>query len=130
VGSAALAAGVAAGAILWMRAQAPLEAPRPTLLTVRVDTPVPPPPAKHAARPAGGGSYVVPTPASSPRPLIVPGTELANYIVAHFEVSSPVAGHAMLSALVAGDGGTGTATVGSEEQSPVEDVQDDAKTLE
>jgi hypothetical protein len=112
-----------------MRAQAPLEAPRP-LLAVRVDTPVPPSSVKHAPQPASGGSYVVPVTASSPRPGIVPGTELANYIVAHFEVSSPVAGHAMLSALVAGDAGTGTAAVGSEEQGPSEDVQDDAKTLE
>ncbi len=130
VAGAAVAAGVAATAIVWMRAQAP-----ETAVPVVAQTAVPAIAAMTAAASASGGaatapinsgepdSYVVPkTPA---RRLVVPSTELANYVVAHSEFSSPVTRRNLLSAFVAGESGTAGTSAGSEE--PTEDVQDDAK---
>jgi len=68
------------------------------------------------------GSYVVPKP--SGRRSMVGGTELANYVVAHSEFSSPMTRRNLLSALMAGESGTGGTSAGSEEAS--EDVYDDA----
>jgi hypothetical protein len=68
-------------------------------------------------------SYVVPK--NSPRRLIVPSTELANYVVAHSEFSSPVTRRNLLSAFMASESGTSGTSAGSEE--PTEDVQDDGK---
>ena len=68
-------------------------------------------------------SYVVPK--SPGRPLVVPSTELANYVVAHSEFSSPVTRRNLLSAFMASETGPTTPSAGSEE--PTEDVQDDAK---
>jgi negative regulator of sigma E activity len=127
VASAAAVAGVAVVSILWMRSQSPEMSPiaaqsTPALATV-------------AASAVGGGattpavstgepdSYVVPkTPG---RRLVVPSTELANYVVAHSEFSSPVTRRNLLSAFMASESGTTAAPAGSEE--PTEDVQDDAK---
>ena len=68
-------------------------------------------------------SYVVPK--NAPRRLVVPSTELANYVVAHSEFSSPVTRRNLLSAFMASESGTAGTSAGSEE--PTEDVQDDAK---
>jgi hypothetical protein len=68
-------------------------------------------------------SYVVPK--NSPRRLVVPSTELANYVVAHSEFSSPVTRRNLLSSFMASESGTAGTSAGSEE--PTEDVQDDAK---
>lgn len=119
VAGAAVAAGVATAAVLWMRAQAPAEA-----LPLVTQTVVPPvtvtPVSVNSGEP---DSYVVPkTPA---RRLVVPSTELANYVVAHSEISSPFTRRNLLSAFVAGESGTAGMSAGSEETS--EDVQDDAK---
>jgi sigma-E factor negative regulatory protein RseA len=121
---AALAAGLAAATLLWLHAGASRPASPP--LAANLISP-PQPVAAHALAAAGG--YIVPASGSRPaaRRIVVPGTQLANYLVAHFEVSSPVAGQAMLSALVAGEGGTGAAGPGSDERVP-EDVKDDATT--
>jgi hypothetical protein len=124
IAGAAVAAGVAAMSILWMRSQASLDtahtvakAPSPA-----VSTSV----ASGAASPISTGepdSYVVPkTPG---RRLVVPSTELANYVVAHSEFSSPVGRRNLLSSFMATPTGTTGASAGSEE--PTEDVQDDAK---
>jgi sigma-E factor negative regulatory protein RseA len=123
VASAAAVAGVAAVSIFWMRSQAPevtaATQPVPALATVAASgggaaTPV------STAEP---DSYVVPkTPG---RRLVVPSTELANYVVAHSEFSSPVTRRNLLSAFMASESGTTTTSAGSEE--PIEDVQDDAK---
>ncbi len=127
----AAAAGVAAVSILWMRSQVlPDTAPSlaqtfaPTMATGVVTV---------AATPASGAqaqvstgepdSYVVPK--NSPRRLIVPSTELANYVVAHSEFSSPVTRRNLLSAFMASESGTSGTSPGSEE--PTEDVQDDGK---
>lgn len=111
-----MAAGVAALSILWMRSQTPNDAPMlaQTLPDVA--------PAAVAAS-TEPDSYVVPRPS---RPLsLVPATQLANYVVAHSEFSSPVARRNLLSAFMTGETGTANAPNGSEEGT--EDVYDDAK---
>ncbi len=45
-------------------------------------------------------SYVVPPRPPTVRPMLVPSTQLANYVVAHSMVSSPVAGRNLLSAFI------------------------------
>jgi sigma-E factor negative regulatory protein RseA len=91
---AAVAAGVATVSILWLRTQAPL--PGAPLVT-QVATP------GHAtlATPASSGqgdSYVVPR--TKPAAVVVPSTELANYVVAHSMFSNPVARRNLLSAFM------------------------------
>jgi sigma-E factor negative regulatory protein RseA len=125
----AVVAGVAAMSILWMRSQAPEAAP-PVAQTAG--------PAATVAASATGGpatapvntgepdSYVVPK--SPGRRLVVPSTELANYVVAHSEFSSPVTRRNLLSAFMASESGTTGTSAGSEE--PTEDVQDDAKNTQ
>ncbi|MEA3180738.1 MAG: sigma-E factor negative regulatory protein RseA [Gammaproteobacteria bacterium] len=124
VGGAALAASVAAAAILFLRyeapspggqvaAQAPPAAASQTLVARGVDT-----------TQAAPDSYVVPK--TLPRRSIVPSTQLANYVVAHSEFSSPVNRRNLLSAFMASESGTAGAPSGSDE--PTEDVSDDAKS--
>jgi sigma-E factor negative regulatory protein RseA len=133
----AAAAGVAAVSIVWMRAQVlpnalPAVAQTVAPLTIvngtvnsPVNTPVSTTVASAMTRANSGepDSYVVPK--NSPRRLIVPSTELANYVVAHSEFSSPVTRRNLLSAFMASESGTAGTSAGSEE--PTEDVQDDAK---
>ena len=129
VASAAAVAGVAVVSILWMRAQSPevtaqtqtVTPPLATVAAAGAGTPV----AMQAVSTAEPDSYVVPK--NAPRRLVVPSTELANYVVAHSEFSSPVTRRNLLSAFMASESGTtaGTSATGSEE--PTEDVQDDAK---
>ena len=124
VASAAAVAGVAAVSILWMRSQSP----EPTAVVAQTAAP-----ATVAQTPAGvvasnvvngePDSYVVPK--NTARRLVVPSTELANYVVAHSEFSSPVTRRNLLSAFMASESGTAAPPAGSEE--PTEDVQDDAK---
>lgn len=99
VAGGAIAAGVAAMSVLWIRAQAPVGGE-----TFLVD---------NAAAPAAitqtvlntnddaSGSYVVP--ATVERKSIVPSAELANFVLAHSEFSAPVNRRNMLSALVASE---------------------------
>jgi len=127
IAGAAVAAGVAAMSILWMRSQASSEttpiAAQAALPAVSTSV------ASGGASPVNTGepdSYVVPkTPG---RRLVVPSTELANYVVAHSEFSSPVGRRNLLSAFMATEAGTVGASAGSEE--PTEDVQDDAKNTQ
>jgi sigma-E factor negative regulatory protein RseA len=130
VAGVAVAAGVAAVSILWMRSQV-----LPDTLPTVAQTIVPPrmmtgtatvPTTPASAMQASFGepdSYVVPK--NSPRRLLVPSTELANYVVAHSEFSSPVTRRNLLSAFMASESGTGGTSAGSEEAT--EDVQNDAK---
>ena len=93
----ALAASVAAGAILFMRAQAP-SAGAP-LAAQSLPSAVVAPVVNVTSGPLRNTSYVTPRlPAA--RPMLVPSTELANYVVAHSMVSSPVARHNLLSAFI------------------------------
>jgi sigma-E factor negative regulatory protein RseA len=129
--SVAVVAGVAAISILWMRSQAPESGPAfahttagPAVATVAASAMGGP-----ATAPVNTGepdSYVVPrTPGHR---LVVPSTELANYVVAHSEFSSPVTRRNLLSAFMASESGTTGTSTGSEE--PTEDMQDDAKNTQ
>jgi sigma-E factor negative regulatory protein RseA len=119
VGGVAVAASVAAAAILWVRFES---GPDPHRIA-RV-------PATAGGTAVGQSAdstapaYVVPK--TAPRRSIVPSTQLANYVVAHSEFSSPVNRRNLLSALMASESGTAGAPSGSEE--PTEDVNDDAKS--
>jgi sigma-E factor negative regulatory protein RseA len=123
--SAAAVAGVATLSIMWLRSQAP-----ETVAPSMAQTPALPVGASMtgngavvAVNTGEADSYVVPK--SPGRRLVVPSTELANYVVAHSEFSSPVTRRNLLSAFMASESGTAGTSAGSEE--PIEDVQDDAK---
>ena len=119
VGGVAVAASVAAAAILWVRFESAPEG--------QVAQATPPSTATGSAvvgQGADSPSYVVPK--TLPRRSIVPSTQLANYVVAHSEFSSPVNRRNLLSALMASESGTAGVPSGSEE--PTEDVNDDAKS--
>jgi sigma-E factor negative regulatory protein RseA len=127
VAGATVAAGVATVAIFWMRSQAAPDSVPFAASTIPAGATVAASATGSVAMaPVAGGesnSYVVPkTPA---RRLVVPSTELANYVVAHSEFSSPVARPNLLSAFMTSESGTTGTSAGSEE--PTEDVQDDAK---
>jgi len=121
IGGVALAASVAAAAILVLRYESPLPQVAQTVpaTTATTQTLV----AKSAA-PAALDSYTVPK--TLPRRSIVPSTQLANYVVAHSEFSSPVNRRNLLSAFMASESGTAGVPSGSDE--PTEDVTDDAKS--
>jgi sigma-E factor negative regulatory protein RseA len=124
VGGVAVAASVAAAAILWVRFESPqdgqLGAQVPGTLNRSVGQT-----ADNVVVPNASDRYVVPK--AIPRRSIVPPTQLANYVVAHSEFSSPVNRRNLLSALMASESGTaGAPPSGSEE--PTEDVNDDAKS--
>ena len=103
VAATGLAAGVAAVSILWLRAQVPLPGKTPALAAVPPALPgaaVVKASIGSAARP--GESYVVPRPQAL-APVVVPSTELANYVVAHSMFSTPVARRNLLSAFMASE---------------------------
>lgn len=124
---AAVAAGVAAVSILWLRAQAPIggAAAAPPLAAV-------PPgrataPAAHGA-PTAADSYVVPPAAHGPV-AVVPATELANYVVAHSMFSPPVARRNLLSSFMTSEpAAAGTITVSVDSaQDPPRDAKSSAQ---
>ncbi|MBS0367271.1 MAG: sigma-E factor negative regulatory protein [Proteobacteria bacterium] len=106
VAGAAVAAGVAAVCVSWIRTQGPAA---PTL----VARAAPPAVRRSATGPAtaatpasaAGFSYVVPPVQKQQAPLAVPSTELANYVVAHSIYSPPVTRRNLLSAFMTGEGG-------------------------
>jgi sigma-E factor negative regulatory protein RseA len=99
VAGGALAAGVAAVSVLWLRAQAPM----PAAMTAARAPQVAP-----ASTVKVSDSYVVP-PTLAVRPMLAPSTELANYVVAHSMVSSPVARRNLLSSFITGEPAVGGA---------------------
>jgi sigma-E factor negative regulatory protein RseA len=101
IAGAAVAASVAALSILWLQGG---YSGGGGALVARAPTPA-------AATVATPESYVVPRMAE-PR-MTVPATELANYVVAHSEFSTPVSRRNLLSALMASE----PATTGAPEQS-------------
>ena len=120
VGGVAVAASVAAAAILFLRYESPVQQVAQTVpVTTTNQTLV-----ARSAGTAAPDSYTVPK--TLPRRSIVPSTQLANYVVAHSEFSSPVNRRNLLSAFMASESGTAGAPSGSDE--PNEDVTDDAKT--
>jgi negative regulator of sigma E activity len=128
VAGVAMAASVAAAAILFLRFESPAQsgqlaeqtAPATsghTLVGQIGDT-------SQLSSASAPDSYVVPK--TLPRRSIVPSTQLANYVVAHSEFSSPVNRRNLLSAFMASESGTAGVSSGSDE--PTEDVNDDAKS--
>jgi sigma-E factor negative regulatory protein RseA len=97
VAGVAVAAGVAAVSILWLRTEAPLA------VTAQNSAPATHPVAAvDPLTPGGPNSYVVPQPPTV-RAVVVPSTELANYVVAHSMFSAPVARRNLLSAFMIGE---------------------------
>jgi sigma-E factor negative regulatory protein RseA len=128
VAGVALAASVAAAAILFLRFESPAQNGQLTVQSAAATS-------GHTfvgqtgdssqlASTSTPDSYVVPK--TLPRRSIVPSTQLANYVVAHSEFSSPVNRRNLLSAFMASESGTAGAPSGSDE--PTEDVNDDAKS--
>jgi negative regulator of sigma E activity len=113
---AAVAAGVAAVSIVWLRAQAPLgivgvpAGTTPATATLSAD-------AHRVNTTVTADSYVTPR-APAVRAMVVPTTELANYVVAHSMVSSPVARGNLLSAFMTSEPSTGG----------IDESQDEAKS--
>jgi sigma-E factor negative regulatory protein RseA len=91
VAGTGVAAAVAAGAIFWVRAEAPLGGAYPGAAVASM--------ASTLAQHAGADSYTTPV-ASEQAPTYAPPAELANYVVAHSEFSAPFLRRNMLSALV------------------------------
>jgi sigma-E factor negative regulatory protein RseA len=124
VAGAAVAASVAAASILWLRFQSlPLKGPDfgpQQQLAAGTHGPIP----LSTTLNGTPESYVVPK--VRERRSIVAPTQLANYVVAHSEFSSPVNRRNLLSALMVNESGTATTSSGSDE--PTEDVNDDAKS--
>jgi sigma-E factor negative regulatory protein RseA len=115
VAGGAIAAGVAAMSVLWIRSQAPVGGE--TLVADNAAAPAAiSQPVADTSAPVG---YVVP--AAVERTPMVPSAELANYVVAHSEFSAPVNRRNMLSALVASE------PLAEEDDAP---VVDDAKAVE
>jgi hypothetical protein len=121
VGGVALAASVAAASILFLRYESPMQ---PLAQSVSETSTSSQTLVAKSAVPAAPDSYTVPK--TLPRRSIVPSTQLANYVVAHSEFSSPVNRRNLLSAFMASESGTAGAPSGSDE--PNEDVTDDAKS--
>jgi len=96
IAGAAMAAGVAAVSVLWLRAQGPLSG---ATLSAQRTAQTTAPATADAIAPGQGLSYVVPR-APAARAVLVPSTTLANYVVAHSMVSSPVARRNLLSAFM------------------------------
>ena len=80
-----MAAGVAALSVLWLRAQAPLTVTPLAAQRLPATPSAAPGAVALKAVDAGAASYVMP-PAPSVRPMLVPSTQLANYVVAHSDV--------------------------------------------
>jgi len=96
IAGGAIAAGVAALSVLWIRAQAPIGGE-----TLVADNAAPSAISQTVADNSAPESYVVP--AAVERTPMMPSAELANYVVAHSEFSAPVNRRNMLSALVASE---------------------------
>ena len=99
IGGAAMAAGVAALSILWLRGHSLAPVSAPALTVARLST-VRPAPALTAA--SGPDSYVVPPPSHQPMSLMPP-TQLADYVVAHSAYAWPMSGGNLLSSLMVGE---------------------------
>jgi sigma-E factor negative regulatory protein RseA len=123
VGGVAVAASVAAAAILWVRNE-PASPEGPALAQAAVvGGAAVGQSANNLVAVNASDQYVVPK--ANPRRSIVPATQLANYVIAHSEFSSPVNQRNLLSTLVSESGTAGVQT-GSDDTT--EDANDDAKS--
>jgi sigma-E factor negative regulatory protein RseA len=134
VAGGAIAAGVAALSVLWIRGQSPVDSDlqlarygAPTTITSPTSTP------SVAGDASTGDSsstiYVVP-PAAESHTALVPQAELANFVVAHSEFSTPMNRRNLLSALVASESGTGSGANESEGANDDADTTDQANARE
>ncbi|MGH8268518.1 MAG: sigma-E factor negative regulatory protein [Steroidobacteraceae bacterium] len=128
VAGAGLAAGVAMVSILWLRSQAPpggmhVMAPAVLAGTATLTSPAALSPPQNASATAAD-SFVVPPPVPQRRMMVVPATELADYVVAHSAFSWPVSRGNLLSALMVSEPGTSSTPVRSDQ--PVPGVQGNA----
>jgi negative regulator of sigma E activity len=120
IAGAGLAAGVAAVSILWLRSQA-LPDGSQALAPMVASTSMP----ALSAAPSGlrrfgatvPDSFVVP-PVSRQPMMVVPATELADYVVAHSAYSWPLTRGSLLSALMVSEPGTSSTPVRSEQPAP------------
>jgi sigma-E factor negative regulatory protein RseA len=117
---AGLAAGVATVSIFWLRAQTLSGHSHVMLATVAANSGLVAPVARRALQSTGvtqSDSFVVP-PAQQGQMMVVPATELADYVVAHSAFSSPVSRGNLLSALMVSEPGTSSTPAGSEQPAP------------
>lgn len=112
----AVAAGVAALSILWLRGQ---QGPEQPLIAERTGSV----PAAAIVSSGEPDSYTVPT--IIEQPAVVPTAELANYVVAHSEFSGPLVRRNTLSNLVASEA-EAVELFGAEETQPENDGPTDA----
>ena len=120
---AGLAAGVAVVSILWLRSQAlpggsPVAAP--VMVATRTAT-FGSPSAQGALQAASAtttpDSFVVPPIQQRPM-MVVPATELADYVVAHSAFSWPVSRGNLLSSLMVSEPGTSSTPAESDQRAP------------
>lgn len=121
IAGAGLAAGVAAVSILWLRSQSPADGSRVTMPAMVASS------AALAAAPAQSAlqnvnatapdSFVVPPVRQRPT-MVVPATELADYVVAHSAFSWPVSRGNLLSALMVSEPGTSSTPARSDQPAP------------
>lgn len=121
VAGAGLAAGVAAVSIFWLRSQAlPGHSPAPARMiaaNAALALPSAALPALRTVSATTPDSFVVPPVQQQPM-MVVPATELADYVVAHSAFSWPVSRGNLLSALMVSEPGTSSTPAGSEQPAP------------
>src|SRR5215469_16319793 len=116
-----VAAGVAAVSILWLRSQAlPGGSHAVARAMTAANSTLTVPSALPSLQGAGvtvPDSFVVPPVPQRPM-MVVPATELADYVVAHSAFSWPVSRGNLLSALMVSEPGTSSTPAGSEQPAP------------
>ncbi|HTX06103.1 MAG TPA: sigma-E factor negative regulatory protein [Steroidobacteraceae bacterium] len=126
VAGVGLAAGVAAVSILWLRSQALPGGAHVVMPAMVAGTSALQPAAQSALQGASAtvpDSFVVPPVPQRPM-MVVPATELADYVVAHSAFSWPVSRGNLLSALMVSEPGTSSTPARSEQ--PASGVQGNA----
>ena len=112
-----LAAGVAAVSIFWLRSQALSGHSHVLAATVVANSGLLAPiaqPAMQSANVAANDSFVVP-PVRQGQMMVVPATEMADYVVAHSAFSWPVSRGNLLSALMVSEPGTSSTPARSDQ---------------
>jgi len=121
VAGVGLAAGVAAVSILWLRSQAVPGGYQAAAPMVAASTAIAPTAAVTSALQNASvtvpDTFVVPPVQQSPM-MVVPATELADYVVAHSAYSWPVSRGNLLSALMVSEPGTSSMPAGSDQPAP------------
>lgn len=116
---AGVAAGVAAVSIFWLRSHALPVHSHLVVATVAANSSLVAPAAQPVLQSASvaNDSFVVP-PVPQQGTMVVPATELADYVVAHSAFSWPVSRGNLLSALMVSEPGTSSMPAGSDQPAP------------